>query len=148
MRQEVLNFEFVEFIPEEIEAGTIYISIRFATASHLCCCGCSNKVVTPISPTDWKLTFDGKSVSLEPSIGNWSFPCKSHYWIHNNRVNWARRWSKEEIERGRSHDRFDKKVYFAGLRVTDMDQLEDDALQPVVGKPRKTLWQAFKQWWH
>ena len=48
----VLRHEFVEFIPDELEHGIIYISIRFATASHLCCCGCGNKVVTPIRPTD------------------------------------------------------------------------------------------------
>ena len=59
--------------PDELEQGTIYVSIRFATASHLCCCGCGNKVVTPIRPTDWKLIFDGKTISLDPSIGNWSF---------------------------------------------------------------------------
>ena len=75
----VLKHEFVEFIPDELEQGTVYVSIRFATASHLCVCGCGNKVVTPIRPTDWTLTFDGKTISLNPSIGNWSFPCQSHY---------------------------------------------------------------------
>ena len=49
----VLKHEFVEFIPDELEQGTIYISIRFATASHLCICGCGNKVVTPIRPADF-----------------------------------------------------------------------------------------------
>ena len=50
MKPEIaLKHEFVEFIPDELEQGTIYISIRFATASHLCCCGCGNKVVTPIT---------------------------------------------------------------------------------------------------
>lgn len=44
----VLKHEFVEFIPDELEQGTIYVSIRFATASHRCLCGCGNKVVTPI----------------------------------------------------------------------------------------------------
>ena len=48
----ILKHEFVEFIPDELEQGKIYISIRFATASHLCLCGCGNKVVTPIRPTD------------------------------------------------------------------------------------------------
>jgi len=28
-------------------------------------------------------------VSLAPSIGNWSFPCNSHYWITGNEVRWA-----------------------------------------------------------
>jgi len=92
MNQEiVLRHEFVEYIPEDqdIRKGTIYISIRFATATHLCCCGCGNKVVTPIWPTGWKLIFDGKTISLDPSIGNWSFACQSHYWIRHNKVKWA-----------------------------------------------------------
>jgi hypothetical protein len=46
-----------------------------------CCCGCGHEVVTPFSPTDWKLTFDCVSVSLYPSIGNWSPPCRAHYFI-------------------------------------------------------------------
>lgn len=100
----VLKHEFVEFIPEKPEPGTLYISIRYRTGTHLCCCGCGNVVVTPISPTDWKITLDGKTVSLHPSIGNWSFPCQSHYWIRNNRVDWAPKWSREQIEHGRLHD--------------------------------------------
>lgn len=90
MRKKVLlTHSFVEFIPRELEANTIYVSIPYATAIHNCCCGCGNRVVTPISPADWKLIFDGRSISLDPSIGNWNFPCRSHYWIRNNRVVWT-----------------------------------------------------------
>ncbi len=118
MKPEIaLKHEFVEFIPDEIKEGTVYVSIRFATASHLCFCGCRSKVVTPLRPTDWKLIFDGKTISLDPSIGNWSFACKSHYWIRNNRVKWAPRWSKEQIEHGRSHDHLAKQTYFGDTGV-------------------------------
>ncbi len=85
----VLVPKFVEFIPGELEANTIYISIPYATAIHNCCCGCGGRVVTPLSPTDWRLIFDGRSISLEPSIGNWNYQCRSHYWIRNNRVIWV-----------------------------------------------------------
>jgi hypothetical protein len=113
MNQEItLRHEFVEFIPEELRQGTVYISIRFATASHLCVCGCTNKVVTPLTPTDWKLIFDGKTISLDPSIGNWSFACQSHYWIRNSRVRWAPKWSRKQIDRGRSRDQSAKEKYF------------------------------------
>lgn len=112
MRREHLTHEFVEYIPERLCEGTIYISIPFATGTHKCCCGCGYEVVTPLSPTDWKLTFDGRSISLDPSIGNWSFPCQSHYWIKHNRVRWAPRWSRKEIEAGRLHDRLVKERYF------------------------------------
>jgi hypothetical protein len=110
--QIVLKHEFVEFIPDVLEQGTIYISIRFATASHLCPCGCGNKVVTPIRPTDWTLIFDGKTVSLHPSVGNWSFPCQSHYWIRNNHAKWAPKWSRGKIDRGRRMDASAKRKYF------------------------------------
>src|SRR6476660_10375067 len=113
MKQEIaLKHEFVEFIPAELKQETLYISIRFATVSHLCACGCKNKVVTPLKPTDWKLTFDGKSISLDPSIGNWNFECRSHYWIRSNQVRWAAQWSKNEIEAGRAYDRRAKERYF------------------------------------
>jgi Family of unknown function (DUF6527) len=147
MKREILRHEFVEFIPEQIEESTIYISIRFATASHLCCCGCGNKVVTPIRPTDWKLIFDGKNVSLDPSIGNWSFDCKSHYWIRNNRVRWAPSWSRAEIELGRSNDRFAKQEYFGTSGTAVADDLEHKVTRPESSKSEKTLWQAFKRWW-
>lgn len=92
-----LRHEFVEFIPDELADNTIYISISFRTVAHRCCCGCGNEVVTPLSPADWQLTFDGETVSLYPSIGNWSFPCQSHYWIIYNSIRWAEQWSKEQI---------------------------------------------------
>jgi len=49
----------------------------------------ARKLSQPLGPTDWKLTFDGESVSLYPSVGNWNFPCQSHYWIQENKVRWA-----------------------------------------------------------
>lgn len=117
-RDTVLKHEFVEFIPDELAQGTLYISIRFATATHLCCCGCGNKVVTPLRPTDWKLIFDGRTVSLDPSIGNWSFPCQSHYWIRNNLVRWAPRWNMAEIDLGRLRDSDAKRQYFGEIAAT------------------------------
>jgi len=51
---------------------------------------------------------------LEPSIGNWSFPCQSHYWIMNNNVMWARRWSKSEISAARRKDAQAAGAYFGG----------------------------------
>ncbi len=86
MRRMSLAHEFVEYVPAALEEGVIYVSLRFATVVHLCPCGCASKVVTPLSPSDWQLIFDGEAVSLTPSIGNWSLPCQSHYWIKLDRV--------------------------------------------------------------
>ncbi|EQD77659.1 hypothetical protein B1B_00946 [mine drainage metagenome] len=114
MRLRTIRPEFVEFVPEVLAPGVLYISIPFATATHSCACGCAEKVVTPIRPTDWSVIWDGETVSLDPSIGNWSFPCQSHYWIRRNRLVWAGRWSREDIEAGREKDRSIKLRYFRG----------------------------------
>lgn len=79
-------------------------------------CGCGNKVVTPISPTEWELTFDGKSVSLHPSIGNWNFKCKSHYWITKNSVKFARMWNDKEISEGKKKEEVLKAKYYKKRR--------------------------------
>jgi len=107
-----ISFKFVEAIPEKLEEHRLYITIDYATIAHKCCCGCGQEVVTPLSPTDWKLTYDGVSVSLSPSIGNWSLKCQSHYWIVKNEVRWAYQWSPEEIEAGRAADKRAKKAYY------------------------------------
>lgn len=103
-----LQHTFVDCIPEVLIDGVIYVSIRFTTVKHKCCCGCGTVIVTPLDPTDWKITYDGETVSLFPSIGNWSLACQSHYWIQQNQVRWARHLSKHEIEAGRARDRFRK----------------------------------------
>jgi hypothetical protein len=111
-RDHRLHHEFVEQIPPSLDKGTVYVSIKYATVAHLCCCGCRHEVVTPLGPTDWRLIFDGETVSLTPSIGNWSFPCRSHYWIRNDRVEWAPSMSEAQISAGRSRDRVAKDRYF------------------------------------
>lgn len=131
----VLRHEFVEFIPDELQEKTIYISIRFATATHLCCCGCKSRVVTPLRPTDWKLIFDGKTVSLVPSIGNWGFDCQSHYWITQNKVEWAPAWSKERIEAGRERDKLVKREYFAGTPAVTRAAEATDVAARIAQKP-------------
>lgn len=89
MKVTSLRADFVEYMPAKGEPGVIYISQRFRTAMHLCCCGCGMEVVTPLNPAKWTMTQHGDRVSLRPSIGNWSFPCRSHYWIERGNVRWA-----------------------------------------------------------
>jgi Family of unknown function (DUF6527) len=148
MRPETaLTHEFVEYIPNDLNYGTIYVSIAFATVTHKCCCGCGNEVVTPLSPTDWKLIFDGQSISLYPSIGNWNFDCQSHYWIEHNKVKWAPRWSQEEIDSGRSLDRLMKKKYFDSNKRLAVTDTNASAGRPREGKSEESLWQRLKGWW-
>lgn len=114
LREIHIRHEFVEFVPSDLDDNVLYISMEHATAVHKCCCGCGNEVVTPITPTDWKLMYNGDTVSLDPSIGNWSFDCQSHYWIRGGKVVWAERWSSDQISMGRSHDRYRTRQYHDG----------------------------------
>lgn len=84
---------YVEYVPEILEPNKLYISETYRTIVHSCLCGCGEKVVTPISqPDDWKLIKhdnDGTKISMVPSIGNYSFDCKSHYIITKNIANFV-----------------------------------------------------------
>ncbi|TAK58114.1 hypothetical protein EPO17_00380 [Patescibacteria group bacterium] len=103
--------KFVNIVPDNLEEDILYISTEYKTAIHICPCGCGSEVATPLSPHDWKLTFDGDSVSLYPSVGSWGLPCQSHYWITNNLIEWAPKWSREQINQGRTEDKESKKLY-------------------------------------
>ncbi|MFF9150339.1 DUF6527 family protein [Streptomyces sp. NPDC014861] len=96
---------FTETFPQAMDAGVLYISIAYRTCGHLCCCGCGQEVVTPLSPAQWSLTYDGENVSLTPSIGNWSLPCQSHYWIRDGRVRWSSRYTPADIHQNQDRDR-------------------------------------------
>lgn len=99
-----LKHRFVGSVPEQVDPGILYISLEFKTMIHSCACGCGSEVVTPISPKDWKFTFDGASITVHPSIGNWSLPCRSHYIIRRGNIRWADDWSDEQVARGRAAD--------------------------------------------
>jgi Family of unknown function (DUF6527) len=99
-----ITHTFVQAIPDELEEGALYISLEYRTAVHKCACGCGRNVITPLHPKQWTLSYDGK-VSLHPSIGNWSFPCQSHYFIRQNSIVWAENFSKTEIEFVKKSDR-------------------------------------------
>ncbi|MEO9593508.1 MAG: DUF6527 family protein [Sulfitobacter sp.] len=112
---------------------------------HLCCCGCSREVVTPLSPTDWKLIFDGETLSLTPSVGNWNFSCRSHYFIRHDRVIEAGPWSDEMVQAEKQRDKAAKASYY-GI-----------AQRPIGAAPASTpacrtesksgLWGRLQAWW-
>jgi len=102
----------VEFIPERADPGVLYVSKRFKTAMHLCCCGCGAEVITPLNPAKWQLVEHGSDVSLFPSVGNWSFPCRSHYWIRKGRVQWAASMNQQQIDFVRRRDEFSANEQF------------------------------------
>jgi hypothetical protein len=113
MRHTELEPRFVKVVPRELEPGILYVSMEYGTVVHSCCCGCGHEVVTPLTPTDWNLNYDGEGISLWPSVGNWNLPCQSHYIIDRNRVVECGRWSKEKIEAELNRDRTAKAKFYA-----------------------------------
>ena len=108
--------EYVESFPKVLEEGVLYISRRFSTACHSCCCGCGTKIVTPIRATEYSLVERGGQVTLHPSVGNWNHRCQSHYVIRDNQILWAGGMSREEINRGRARDDVEKARYLGQAR--------------------------------
>jgi len=108
---EVLTARHVEFIPEKLERGLLYVSERYATAAHLCCCGCGREVVTPLNASKWRLTEVRGQPSLWPSVGNWSFACRSHYWIDQGKVRWAPGMSAQEVQMAQARDAKDATLH-------------------------------------
>ncbi len=130
-----IEHEFVDSIPDALEELTAYVCIRYATVVHLCCCGCGTEVVTPLGLTDWRLTYDGETISLAPSIGNWSLLCRSHYWIERGTIRWAPSWSDDRVRDGRVDDLRRKREYF-----DDRDTGHVDALRTSSRVRRPSHW--------
>jgi hypothetical protein len=127
-----IDHEFVEYMPNERNDGVLYISIPFNTVVHNCFCGCGHKVVTPLSPADWQLSYDGASTSLTPSIGSWNLPCRSHYWIQNDAVHLAGQWTERQIAAGKVRDARALADYF--------ERQPDHTHTPPSPLPPKTRW--------
>ena len=130
---------FVDTIPDRLEEGILYICERYRIAAHKCGCGCGEEVITPLTPADWSVHKEGNAISLTPSIGNWSFACKSHYWIRRNQVIWAGDLSQRQIDQVRIRDKADKAAYIASINRQKEKQENSTSL---IAK----LWQALIRW--
>lgn len=111
-RIETISVQHVDFIPKTPASGVLYVSTKYATATHLCCCGCGSKIVTPLKPGGWRYSEALGKPTLLPSIGSWNLPCQSHYFIRNGAIAWARQWTKEQIEDGRDRDRRERERHY------------------------------------
>lgn len=141
MRYLILEHRFVRNVPRELEPGVLYISMEYATAVHSCCCGCGERVVTPFTPTDWRMTFDGESISLHPSVGNWNQNCRSHYIITRSRVIEAGAWSKTQIEEERLRDKKAKAAHYASAALSvSVPSSERDVSES------RGIWHRIKAW--
>lgn len=124
---------FVEDVPDSLEPGIFYVSLEHGSMMHLCACGCGHEVALPLTPLDWRFTFDGETISVAPSVGSWSLPCRSHYIIDRGRVRWAGDWSDEQIEAGRAYDRRRREASYgsdAGTNAANLSGSEQSMLNP------------------
>ena len=129
-RLDRIRAEFVDLMPKPLAEGVIYISKKYATASHNCCCGCGTRIVTPLKPSGWRETTENGGITLYPSVGNWSAKCQSHYWIRGGRVIWARQFSEREIASNRIRDQ---------RAIDDYQHLKHPSLW-------RRVWYALKRW--
>ena len=95
--------EFVEAFPTPLEPRTLYVSLIYSTAAHICPCGCGCEVVTKLSPARYRFTFDGEA-SLHPSIASTGLRCNSHYFITRGEVNWNLPLTPAQAARARAAD--------------------------------------------
>jgi hypothetical protein len=152
MPHQTLEHRFVRNVPRELEPGVLYISMDYATAVHSCCCGCSDRVVTPFTPTDWRMTFDGESISLHPSVGNWNQKCRSHYVIQRSRVLEAGTWSNAQVEAERRRDKRAKAAHYRQQRDSQpvvASTAGGDAFTLASRAKIRTcpsIWSRFKAW--
>ncbi len=107
-----VTFEFVELLPSKLKDGVVYISIEHRTIIHNCCSGCGEQIVNGIGPAEWSLTFDGETISLDPSIGSGALACNSHYWIQKNQIMWAEPLTEKQTRRSQLADRNDIVEHF------------------------------------
>ncbi|MER8953425.1 DUF6527 family protein [Mesorhizobium sp. M0833] len=107
-----LTLQHVQYVPKQLEPGILYVSKEFAVAVHLCACGCGSKVSVPLGPAEWTLSERGGRATMRPSIGNWQLPCQSHYLITDGQIDWAPRWSDEQIAAGRRSEERRREAYF------------------------------------
>jgi len=113
---------YMDSFPRPLEEGILYISDKFGMTAHHCACGCGHEVMTPLKPTQWKLKIDKRgAATLYPSIGNWGFPCRSHYWIRGNEVMWSYQMSDAVIQRNRQLDQVAREAFYQ-RKVAEEDQ--------------------------
>lgn len=132
----------VESFPNPLDAGVIYLSKRFSCAAHACACGCGKEVITPISPVQWRVIHGERGISLRPSIGNWNFPCRSHYWITNGHVEWSTDMSEDDIKAGREYNAALREDYFKAKQAETTPAIKP----PSLPSRRRSLFARFIGW--
>jgi Family of unknown function (DUF6527) len=80
-------------VPKKLK-GTLYIvgKPRPKWAIMACPCRCGQRIDVNLMESrqpSWRLSSDGKEVSLHPSLWMPKEKCGSHFWIRQNRIDWV-----------------------------------------------------------
>lgn len=101
MKIKKFKIKFVYRIPKVLEDGILYVCIDCNVIVHKCACGCGEKTVTPIDKKyGWVMKYDGETITLRPSIGNFNIQCHSHYYITENKVEWLENYKYNYKKQG------------------------------------------------
>ena len=139
MKLQQISPVYVDTIPETLQDAMLYISESYGTAIHRCCCGCGEEVVTPLTPADWSLRREGDAVTLYPSIGNWSFACRSHYWIQRNRIVWSGSIPSQQVKLIQARDLAAVKLQAAACNARKEEMASRTS-------PLARLWKVILRW--
>ena len=130
--------KFVEYIPsdgEELVQGIVYISMKHNTVVHRCPCGCGGLSEFMLDPIRFRIEYDGRSVTFDPSIGNSYLRCRSHYWIRKSQIHWCapmQEWETTQAQR----------------RELTRALEERKAEESLKKRSFRYLWARFKNWWN
>lgn len=127
-----MKFSLVEVdrFPDTFQAGKLYWSEEFEISAHLCACGCGDVIYLPVGPVDYTITIHEKGPTLRPSVGNWNV-CNAHYLITNGEVQWAAKWTSDQIAIGRAKEDARREAYYAPQPLS--------AVQMLIGWARSLL---------
>ena len=78
----------------KLEDGVLYVVDDSPYVQFNCPCGCGGSVMLPTTKHEkgyngWGFTENDGKVTLSPSVFSAGFPCRSHYFIRNNRIDWC-----------------------------------------------------------
>ena len=128
--------KFVEYIPadgKELVPGIVYISMKHKTVVHRCPCGCGELSEFMLDPIRFRIEYDGRSVTFDPSIGNSNLQCRSHYWIRQNQIRWCAPMQDWETAQAQKWE------FTRALEERKTDKINT---KPSMGN----LWTSFMKW--
>lgn len=77
-----------------LEDGVLYVVNDSPYVEYNCPCGCGSVVTLPTKKHStgydgWDFREENGKVTLSPSVLSSGFPCRSHYFVRKNRIQWC-----------------------------------------------------------